>query len=134
MGYRSDVVLAIAPEAASAFMALCAKSPEVLELCNDANVFKSGYAQEGDWLMHWSGIKWYDSFPEIGALNEFIDMMESDNLTDYGEPEHPKRPDGSADQWGEYFKFVRIGEDQDDVENKGWGFQADIGLQRSIYF
>jgi hypothetical protein len=36
--------------------------------------------------------------------------------------------------WGEYFKFVRIGEDQDDVEQYGWGFQADIGVQRSIYF
>jgi len=134
MGYRSEVVLAIAPEAASAFMALCAKSPKVMELCHDANVFKSGYTQDGDWLMHWSDIKWYDSFPEIGALNEFIDMMESDNLTDYGEPEHPKRPDGSDDQWAEYFKFVRIGDDQDDVEDKGWGFQGDIGLQRSICF
>ena len=134
MGYRSEVVLAIAPEAASAFMALCAKSPKVMEFCHDADVFKSGYAQKGDWFMHWSHIKWYDSFPEIEALNEFVTMMECDNLTDYGEPEHPKRSDGSDDQWGEYFKFVRIGEDQDDVEDKGWGFQSDIGLQRSIYF
>ena len=134
MGYRSDVVLAIAPEAASAFMALCAKCPKVLELCHDADVFKSGYAQEGDYFMSWTSIKWYESYPEIEALNEFIEMMASDNLTDYGEPEWPKRPDGSKDQWGEYFKFVRIGEDQEDVEQYGWGFQADIGLQRSIYF
>jgi len=134
MGYRSEVVLAIAPEAASAFMALCAKSPKVLELCHAADVFKSGYAQEGDYFMHWNHIKWYESYPEIEALQGFIEMMESDNLTDYGEPEHPTRPDGSDDQWGEYFKFVRIGEDQDDVEQYGWGFEADIGLQRSIYF
>jgi len=133
MGYRSEVVLAIAPEAASAFMALCAKSPKVLELCHDADVFKSGYAQEGDYFMHWNHIKWYESYPEIEALSEFIETMESDNLTDYGEPEPPTRPDGSDDQWGEYFKFVRIGEDQDDVEDKGWGFDS-IGLQRSIYF
>ena len=134
MGYRSEVVLAIAPEAASAFMALCAKSPKVMEFCHDADEFKSGYAQEGDWFMYWTGVKWYESFPEIEALNEFIVMMDSDNLTDYGEPEHPKREDGSKDQWGEYFKFVRIGEDQDDVEQYGWGFQPDIGLHRTIHF
>jgi hypothetical protein len=78
MGYRSDVVLAIAPEAASAFMALCAKSPKVLEFCHDADQFKSGYAQEGDWFMYWTGIKWYESFPEVEALKQFIEMMDSD--------------------------------------------------------
>ena len=134
MGYRSDVVLAIAPEAASAFMALCAKCPKVLEFCHDADQFKSGYAQEGDWLIYWTGVKWYEEFPEVGALKQFIEMMDSDNLTDYGEPENPKRDDGRDEAWGEYFKFVRIGEDQDDVEQSGWGFQSDIGLQRSIYF
>ena len=134
MGYRSDVVLAIAPEAASAFMALCAKCPKVLEFCHDADEFKSGYAQEGDWFMYWTGVKWYEEFPEVEALKQFIEMMDSDNLTDYGEPENPKREDGRDEAWAEYFKFVRIGEDQDDVEQYGWGFQADIGLQRSIHF
>jgi hypothetical protein len=134
MGYRSEVILAVAPEAASAFMALCAKNPKVLEFCHEADEFKSGYAQEGDWLMYWSGIKWYESFPEIEALSAFIEMMGSDNLADYGEPSRPKRDDGSDAQWGEYFKFLRIGEDANDVEQYGWGFEADIGVQRSICF
>ena len=59
MGYRSQVVLAIAPEAASAFMALCAKRPEVMQLCHDADEFMSGYEQPGDYFMHWSHIRWY---------------------------------------------------------------------------
>ena len=133
MGYRSQVVLAIAPEAAHAFMALQAKHPEVLALCNDADDFTSGYAQSGDWLMHWSHIKWYEGYPEIDILNGFIDALESDDLSEYGEPEPPKRPDGTDDQWGEYFKFIRIGEDNDDLAEKGWGFH-DICISRAIQF
>ena len=133
MGYRSDVVLAIAPEAASAFMALCAKYPKVLELCHEADEFKSGYEQEGDYFMYWADIKWYDSSPEIEALNEFVEMMESDNLTDYGESERPKSDDGSPNQWGEYFKFLRVGEDLDDTEDKGWGF-SNVHISRTINF
>jgi len=134
MGYRSQVVLAIAPEAASAFMALQAKYPKVLELCNDADDFSSGYAQPGDWFMHWSHIKWYEGYPEIDVLNGFIDALEADDLSEYGEPEPPKRPDGTDDQWGEYFKFIRIGEDNDDLTEKGWGFQNDIFISRHIAF
>jgi hypothetical protein len=133
MGYRSQVVLAIAPEAAHAFMALQAKHPEVLELCNDADDFISGYNEPGDWFMHWSHIKWYEGYPEIDVLNGFIDALESDDLSEYGEPEPPKFPNGTDDQWGEYFKFIRIGENHDDVTEKGWGFH-DICISRQISF
>ena len=112
MGYRSDVVLAIAPEAASAFMALCAKYPKVLELCHEADEFKSGYEQEGDYFMYWADIKWSDS----------------------GEADAPRNEDGNGTtQWHEYFKFIRIGGDQEDTESLGWGF-PDIFMARSINF
>ena len=133
MGYRSEVVLAIAPEAASAFMALCAKEPKVLELCQEADQFVSGRDQEGDWFMYWSGIKWYDAYEDVAALSQFIEMLDSDNLTDYGEPERPKRDDGTDDQWGEYFKFIRLGEDLDDTTDQGWAF-PDICIQRTLSF
>ena len=133
MGYRSQVVLAIAPEAASAFMALQAKHPEVLALCNDADDFSSGYNQEGDWFMHWSHIKWYEGYEDVDALIKFIDALESDDLSEYGEPESPKRPDGTDDEWGEYFKFIRLGENDDDTVQKGWGF-IDIQIVRQIMF
>lgn len=133
MGYRSQVVLAIAPEASSAFMALCAKNPKVLELCQNADQFVSGRDDEGDWFMYWDSIKWYDGYPEVEALNQFVMMMESDNLTDYGEPELPMRDDGTPQAWSGHFKFLRIGEDLDDTEDKGWGFN-DIYIARSINF
>ena len=85
MGYRSDVVLAIAPEAASAFMTLCAKRPKVLDLCHEADEFKSGYEQEGDYFMYWADIKWYNSDDEIAAINTFVEMLDSDDMSEYGE-------------------------------------------------
>ena len=128
MGYRSQVVLAISPEAAPAFMALCAKHPEVMRLCQDADDFTSGYEQPGDYLMHWSSIKWYDSYPEIAALEEFVDHMESDDLAKYGES-------GAPDdiEWNECFKFIRIGEDPDDYDHRGIGFPG-IMSYRALSF
>ena len=133
MGYRSQVVLAVAPEAASAFMALCAKDPKVLEFCHKADTFTSGYAREGDYFMFWDHIKWYEGYPEVEAIQAFVLALEDDDLSDYGESEPPKRPDGSDDQWGEYFRFVRLGEDTDDLTEKGWAFDG-IGVTRSLYF
>ena len=133
MGYRSQVVLAIAPEAASAFMALQAKYPKVLELCNDADDFSSGYEQEGDWFMHWSHIKWYESYEDVGRLINFINALDSDDLSEYGEPDAPKDAHGNPGDWHEYFKFVRIGEDYDDVEDKGWAF-GSICVSRQVQF
>ena len=134
MGYPSEVVLAIAPEAASAFMALCAKEPKVLEMCQEADQFESGRDQEGDWFMYWSDIKWYPDCDAVGALSAFIEALDSDDLTDYGEPDPPRCPDGNGTtQWHEYFKFIRVGEDDDDVERLGWAFD-DIGTTRSINF
>jgi len=131
MGYRSQVVLAIAPEAASAFMALCAKNPEVMQLCHDADEFMSGYEQPGDYLMHWSSIKWYDDFEDISALKTFIDCMVVSDLTDYGEPEEPGC--AGSNGWEDYFKFIRLGEEPEDYDQRGYGFR-DIMQCRTISF
>jgi len=128
MGYRSQVVLAITPEVAPAFLALCAKHPEVMKLCQDADDFTSGYEQPGDYFMHWSSIKWYEDYPEIDKLDAFVCSLEEDDLTEYGEGADPK--DG---EWHECFKFIRIGEDSEDYDQRGLGF-PDIVSYRAISF
>ena len=133
MGYRSQVVLAIAPEAASAFMAVLAKHPQSMALCNDADKFESGYEQEGDWLMYWSYIKWYEGYEDVTPILEFVNAMAADDLSEHGEPESPTSRHGHEDDWNSYFKFIRIGEDRDDNVDLGWGF-PDIYLQRHIQF
>jgi hypothetical protein len=128
MGYRSQVVLAITPEAAPAFLALCANYPEVMQLCQDADEFMSGYERPGDYFMHWSSIKWYEGYPEIDALYAFICSMEGEDLTEYGENSVPEDM-----EWGECFKFIRLGEEPDDYDQRGYGFR-DIMHYRSISF
>ena len=128
MGYRSQVVLAISPEVAPAFMALCAKNPEVMKLCQDADDFTSGYEQPGDYFMHWSSIKWYEDYPEIDILYAFVCSLEAEDLGNYGEPSVPEGTD-----WNDCFKFIRIGEDPDDFDHQGYGF-PDIMSCRSISF
>ena len=138
MGYRSEVVLAVAPELAGAFLSLFAKNKEVEDLCRSADKFESGYREDGDWLMHWDHIKWYPSFPEIADIIDFIDAVESDDMSDYGlgDPPPGKRMDGTEYEanWCEYFRFVRIGEDMDDIDEHGYYCHGDIHVDRSISF
>jgi len=128
MGYRSQVVLAISPEAAPAFLALCAKHPEVMQLCQDADNFTSGYERPGDYFMHWSTIKWYEDYPEIDLLYKFVCSLEEDNLADYGEKDNPLDM-----EWHECFKFIRLGEDDKDYDQRGYGL-PDIMIHRDISF
>ena len=130
MGYRSDVILGIAPEAAPAFMALTAKHPGLMQLCNEADKFESGFEQEGDWFMFWSSIKWYESYEEIDILNQFIEAMALDDLTEYGMPDNPVK-DGKEMEWAEFFRFIKLGEDNDDTTDSGYAFTG-VHINRSI--
>ena len=138
MGYRSQVVLAIAPELAGAFLSLFARNKEVEDLCRSADKFESGYREDGDWLMHWDHIKWYPSFPEIADVVDFIEAVELDDMSDYGLGDAPKgkRIDGTEYEadWSEYFRFVRIGEDMDDIDEYGYYGDGAIHVDRSISF
>ena len=138
MGYRSQVVLAVAPELAGAFLSLFAKNKEVEDLCRNANKFDSGYEQEGDYFMHWDGLKWYDSFPEIADILHFIESVESDDMSEYGLGDAPKIKyrDGTMYDcnWDDYMRFIRIGEDLDDIEIKGHYAGSDICISRDISF
>ncbi len=126
MGYRSEVVFAVAPEAVPVFMAIWAGTPELLDWCfNHSDTLETGVEYEGDFLFQWDHIKWYPTYPDIEALEAFMDALESDDLSQYGEKEER--------DWHQCFKFVRIGEDLDDTDQRGYGFN-DVRINRSISF
>ena len=125
MGYRSEVVLAISKEATPYFMAMLAKSPDTKRMCETAYEFTPDFDEEGGWLVHWSNIKWYEGYPEVDEVNQFVEAMSSDDLSEYGEGEPYAR-------WSEHFIFVRVGEDCDDVRQEGFG-PWQIWPQTSIY-
>jgi len=132
MGYRSQVVFAVAPELMPHFLAVLAKSQPARELCfADADETINDYGgDEGSRLMVWYGIKWYDNYPSVRAITDFMDWADDQEFPTTG-------CDGSAepvDEPGSYlYRFVEIGEDFDDVTIRGDAYW-DISVNREITY
>ena len=114
MGYRSQVVLAVSKELMPHFLAVTAKNPEARELVfGDNDELDQDYQDEGHFFVRWDGIKWYDSFEEIAAIQKFVEEADSDAF-------ELNEDEGDS---SENFRFVRIGEDSSDVHCNGYGFE-----------
>ena len=124
MGYRSEVILAIGPEVMPQFMVTMAKCPEARKLCwsEHSEMIKDYCDIEGAFLFRWGHIKWYDTFEEIEAIQDFIQWCADEQI----------EVDGKQVNADEYYRFVRIGEEMDDNEVHGWGF--DIHIERTATY
>ena len=127
MGYRSQVVLAVTKEASPYFMAMLAKNPSVKRLCEDADTFEGNFDDSGGWIVQWDQIKWYEGYPEIDVINSFVEAMESEDLSEYGELD-----DAPPVDWNDHFTFVKVGEDRGDIKTYGFG-PWDIHPETSIH-
>ena len=131
MGYRSDVVLAIDAKIVPALMSVFAQCKGTQLLCTqECDDLQTNYDGKGNWFMRWSGIKWYESYPEIAMLTNFIEAMECDDLSGFGLKDLTL---DACDGYAELFKFVRLGEDNDDIDQRGYAFES-IGISRSIHY
>jgi len=103
MGYRSEVAF-IVPDTAPKF--------EEIDDCFDSIIEKDGYR-----LYHATWLKWYEDFPIVQAVNEYLATLD--------ENETEKR-----------YLFIRIGEDAADVDEEGnfWDNPFDMGWVRKIEF
>jgi len=129
MGYRSEVVLALDAKVVPALMAMFAQCEATQLLCTkECDELNTDYDGEGNWFMRWDSIKWYESYPEIAMLTNFIEAMECDDLSGFGISALDDH-----DDYSELFSFVRLGEDNDDIEQKGYAFES-IGVSRSIHY
>jgi len=124
MGYRSEVILAVGPEVMPQFMVTMAKSPEARKMCfAEADTMIKDYCDiEGAFLFRWDHVKWYDSFEEVAAIQDFIQWCADEQI----------EVDGEQVNADEYYRFVRIGEEMDDNEVHGWGF--DIHIERTATY
>ena len=131
MGYRSEVVLAIDAKLVPALMAMFAKCEATQKLCTrECDELNTDYDGDGNWMMRWDGIKWYESYPEIAMLNSFVEALECDDLAEFG---IKALEDHDGEEYATLFSFARIGEDNDDIDVKGYGFES-IGVSRSIHY
>ena len=107
MGYRSDVVLKLNRPAASALDAFASMSEDIKTLLSDADVATKD--DENGHTYQWSWVKWYDSYKEIGLIEEFMNVLPHDS-----------------------FGFIRLGEETDDIEHRGSPSDFDMYVSRSI--
>ena len=124
MGYRSEVILAVGPEVMPQFLTTLAKSPEARALCFEEHddMIKDYCDEKGAMLFRWEHIKWYDSYEGVSAIQDFIDWCDSEDI----------EVDGKEVNADGFYRFVRIGEELDDNEAQGWGF--DIYIERSATY
>ena len=133
MGYRSEVVLYVGPEVMPQFMVTMAKCPEARALCfaDHSQMVKDYQDIKGSFLFKWDWLKWYDSFNEIQAINDFMDWCDCEEI-----PTDEQNADGETLTRSacEFFRFVRLGEEMDDNEQRGDAFWGDVGISRNIEF
>jgi hypothetical protein len=131
MGYRSEVVLALDAKLVPALMSVFAQCKATQLLCTqECDDLQTNYDGKGNWFMRWSGIKWYESYPEIAMLSNFIEALNCDDLSEFGVE---ALEDHNGEEYAELYRFVRLGEDNDDIEMMGHCFES-IGISRSIHY
>ena len=108
MGYRSQATLALQPKAAALFTTVRARGGELAALLEDAH---NRSHNDGVESYEWDGIKWYESYACVNAIEQFMDRLDEEDMEDQ-------------------YRFVRVGEDTDDVTERGHGFE--IYVSRSI--
>jgi len=134
MGYRSEVILAVDEKLMGKFMAHVSQEGGAKDLCfAEADEVIENYKESGNFLFRWEGIKWYEGYSEIDCLNDFMDecddleVDETTTISPAGGPDHKRVVMGD-----EYYRFVRVGEESEDTELRGEGFE--IYTQTSIEY
>ena len=131
MGYRSQVIFAVAPELMPHFLAGLAMRQPARELCfAHADETINDYIDEGSRLMKWDSVKWYDSYRSVRALIDFMDWADDQEFPTTG-------CDGLAEPvdapCSELYRFVEIGEDADDITIRGHAYY-DIDVRREVCY
>jgi len=125
MGYRSEVVLAV-HKLMGKFLQLIGQHEEMKAMCfSHSSEVRENYNGDGNFLFRWSGIKWYEGYEGVDAVNEFMQWCHDNEIEDKNFPE--EQATGS-----EFFKFLRVGEDQDDIVQDGYCEDFHIYTQTSI--
>lgn len=111
MGVRSTVVIAIDKEALLKQIALSNQLPKLL---SDEGNFENKVSEEFIVYWHFSGIKWYDTYPEVADVIAFLDLFADDafgllELVETGEVEEMGNP-GDFDIFTETFISSPIGD------------------------
>lgn len=115
MGYRSQVVLAISKHLTPFLTLATSQNADAQTLVfNHADNFDRDYDGDKSWLLVWDAIKWYESYEDIQTIEKFISEACND--------EYKFEVEGNKELSSEHIRFVKVGEESDDIELRGDGF------------
>tara|TARA_R110002110_G_scaffold55554_1_gene158453 strand:- start:1099 stop:1548 length:450 start_codon:yes stop_codon:yes gene_type:complete len=124
MGYRSEVVLAVSKDLMPHFLTVLAKEPEVRTLVfQHYSTLNEDWDGEGTFLVAWKEIKWYPNRAPIAAIEGFIEACEDNLIKGF-----------DTEDQGDHMRFVRLGEDNDDYQEKGTFHDWDIFMNRTLSY
>ena len=115
MGYRSDVGWACDPvvaEVIDAVLELNPKesNPDIHSLVDHGRCGIGGSRTDRLYFDH---VKWYEGYHDVDMFNRLMEMLDAYGLEDlYG--------------------LIRIGEETDDIEQRGATYEFDLYVNRSI--
>jgi len=119
MGYRSDVAIAIHKDLQGEFLTFLNTTKLMAEIFGDHSDFHldKDYLGEGHWLFTCSDVKWYtnfDDYKDIQMFENFMDAMDKNN-------DHQEK-----------YRFLRLGEEIEDIEYRGDWWESEIHVKREI--
>jgi len=107
MGYRSDVAFAVGPPLVDKFLAVMAASEKVRDLIKWDDKHQEGirfdYYEKGDIFVVLHSVKWYDGSEAVDKIVEFMNDASENAMHE--------------EDW---FRFVRVGEELDDIVQMGY--------------
>ena len=119
MGYRSDVAIAIHKDLQGDFLTFLNTTKLMADIFGDNSDFHldKDYQGEGHWLFTCNSVKWYANF------DDYKDIQVFENFMDAMEEEEEKR---------DKYRFIRIGEELEDIEYRGDWYESEIHVKREI--
>jgi len=119
MGYRSDVAIAIHKDLQGDFLTFLKTEQIMAQIFGDMSDFKldKDFQGEGHWLFTCNSVKWYtnfDDYKDIQVFEKFFEEMDRKSETE------------------EKYRFLRIGEEIDDIEYRGDWWESELYVSREI--
>jgi len=119
MGYRSKIAIAIHKDVQGEFLAFLNTEELMREIFTSGWFeFEKDFQGKGHWLFQQGDIKWYDGspsdYPEVDMFERFFHQMDETNETI------------------QKYRFIRVGEQHDDIEERGQWHDSDLWVKREI--
>ncbi len=116
VGYRSDVGWACDPAVAEVIDAVLELNPKqdnsdvhsLIDMGRDSH-----WGSDRTDRLFFEHVKWYESYNDVDMFNRLMEMLDAYGLDDF-------------------YGFIRIGEETDDIEQRGVPYEFDMYINRSI--